>query len=173
MSSWLEGFARPGAFLLCAREHGLLVGVAALQRVTERWRGTRIRVVQSLTNVESYRFEFLAADSRADIQGHLWRALCSDEQTDLIRLDHLPVHSPTLSIGLDVAREHGWQRPVVEETFLTPRRALSTTDAWDRSLTSKFKSNLRNREHRLSARGEVGFDVVTADGDLTQALEMF
>jgi CelD/BcsL family acetyltransferase involved in cellulose biosynthesis len=173
MSSWLEGFARPTAFLLCAREHGLLVGVAALQHVIERWRGAKIRVVQSLTNIESYRYEFLAAEGRPDVARHLWRALCSAGQADVIRLDHVPARSPTLAAGLDLAREHGWRRVVVEETFLTPRRALSTADAWDLGLTSKFKSNLRNREHRLSARGDVGFDVVTADGDLPRALEVF
>jgi CelD/BcsL family acetyltransferase involved in cellulose biosynthesis len=170
MTSWLEAFTPSDPFLLCAQERGTLVAVAALQRLTEQWQGTRVRVVQSLTNVESYRFEFVAADRRG--ARALWRTLCGGASADMIRLDHVPEGSPTLVAGLDAARELGW-RAVLEETFLTPVRALSRSQAWDHGLRSSFKYRLRNRLKRLAAKGEVAFDIVSAPSDVRAALPKF
>jgi CelD/BcsL family acetyltransferase involved in cellulose biosynthesis len=172
MTSWLEAFTPSDAFVLCAQERGSLVGLAALQRLTERWHGGRVRVVQSLTNVESYRFEFLVADGRPDVAGHLWRTLCRRGNADVIRLDHVPEDSPTLAAGLDVAREQGW-RTVLEDTFVTPLRALSTSQAWDYGLRPSFKYRLRNRLKRLAVKGEVAFEMVSSPHDLRAALPAF
>jgi CelD/BcsL family acetyltransferase involved in cellulose biosynthesis len=172
MASWLEAFTPPDAFLLCAHERGGLVGLAALQRLSERWHGGRITVIQSLTNVESYRFEFLAADGRLDIARHLWRTLCRAGTADVIRLDHVPDSSPTLAAGLDVAREHGW-RTVIEDTFATPLRALSSSRAWDQGLRSSFKYRLRNRLKRLAVKGDVGFEMVSSSQGVSAALPKF
>lgn len=170
MASWLAAFAAPGASLLCAREDGALAGVAAVQYLRERWYGVDVRVVQSLTNIESYRYEFVDG-GRADVARHLWLALCRGGYADVIRLDHVPEQSATLEIGLAVARESGW-RVLTEHTFLTPLRALSTV-AWDHGLSAKFKSNLRNRERRLERLGTVAFTVASAEGDVRAAFEMF
>ncbi len=172
MASWLEAFTPSDAFLLCAQERGRLVGLAALQKLTERWHGRRVRVVQSLTNVESYRFEFLAADGRVDIAHHLWRTLCRSGSADVIRLDHVPESSPTLAAGLDVAREQGW-RTVLEDTFVTPLRAFSKSQAWDHGLRSSFKYRLRNRLKRLAAQGDVAFDIVSSAPGVSAALPKF
>jgi CelD/BcsL family acetyltransferase involved in cellulose biosynthesis len=170
MLSWLAAFAPRQAFLLCAYERGALVGLAALQRVTDTWQGRRLSILQSLTNIESYRFDFLSSEGRTDIPEHIWRALFREGQGDVISLDHIPASSPTLAVGLDVARQHGW-RVVLEDSFLTPWRALS--DPWDRGLSSKFKANLRNRERHLAACGDVDFSVATTDDHSRAALDTF
>jgi CelD/BcsL family acetyltransferase involved in cellulose biosynthesis len=172
MLSWADAFAPPEPVLLGAWEDGQLVGLAALQRVRESCGGRRLAVLQSLTNVESYRFDFLAWEGRADIADLLWRALFEARRWDLIHLEHIPEGSSTLSAGLAVARERGW-RAVVEPTFLTPWRPLSRAEPWDQGLKRKFKSNLRNRERRLAALGEVSFEVVTGQGALRKALDVF
>src|SRR5439155_17249382 len=166
MLSWAEAFDPPDPLLLCAWDDRRLVGLAALQRTTESWRGQRLAVLKSLTNVESSRFEFLTWEERIDIAEELWRALCNAHCCDLIRLEHVPEGSPTLTAGLKVARELGW-RPLIQPTFLTPWRPL--LEPWDRDLKRKFKSNLRSRERRLAALGDVSFQVVTARGALREA----
>src|SRR5258708_3816309 len=55
--SWIEAFQPRDPLLLGAWDDERLVGLAALQRLTEQWAGRRIAVVQSLTNVECTRFE--------------------------------------------------------------------------------------------------------------------
>src|SRR5438270_126128 len=91
---------------------------------------------------------------------------------DVIRLQHLPEGSPTLSAALTVARERGW-RALVRETFLTPWRPLYPPASWDEGLTRKFKSNLRRRERRLGELGAVRCDIARGGRPLERALEAF
>ena len=173
VASWIEAFRPDEALLLCGWERGGLVGVAVLQRLTERWAGRNIVVLQSLTNVESFRFDFLSRAGEQAVEAGLWRALFGAGRWDVVRLDHLPDGSPTLTAALEVAREEGWTA-VVEQTFASPWRSLAPPPRpWDEGLTRKFKANLRNRERRLEALGEVTFEVVQGRDQQAQALQSF
>jgi len=170
--SWIEAFKPREPLLLCAWDDDRLVGLAALQRLTEHWSGRKVAVVQSLTNVECTRFDFLALGERADVQERLWQSLCRDGRCDVIRLDHLPEGSMTLKTGLEVAAKLGW-RSHVEQTFDSPWRPLAPPPtAWDQGLARKFKANLRNRENRFQALGDVKFEIATGV-DLPRALQVY
>ena len=159
--------------MVCGWDRERLVGLGALQSLTESWAGVRIAVIQSLTNVETPRFEFLADGGRRDVQERLWRALCAAGRWDVIRLDYLPEDSPTVSAGIKLAEEVGWSR-VVEATLESPWRPLpQSSAAWDGDLKRKFKSNLRNRERRLERLGQVDFTVVKGGADQQAALGTF
>ena len=172
MLSWTEAFAPQEPVLVCARDGRRLVGLAALQRVVESWGGRRVAVLQSRTNAESFRFAFLSWRGRVDIQEQLWRALCQSGDCDVVRIEHVPEGSPTLSAALTVAEELGW-RSLIQPTFLTPWRPLSPTVPWDDGLTRRFRRNLRRAERRLGELGEVCFEVVTTGTRLKQALDVF
>ena len=170
--AWTAAFQPPEPLALSAWENGRMVGLAALQRFKESWAGRTVSVVQSLTNVECTRFDFLAWDGRPDVLRRLWQSACEQGRADVIRLDHLPEGSRALTIGLEIARELGW-RTHVEQTFDSPWRPLAPPPApWDEGLSRKFKSNLRNRENRLQALGEVTFDIAKGP-DLERALQIY
>jgi CelD/BcsL family acetyltransferase involved in cellulose biosynthesis len=172
MRAWTTAFAPSQPGLLCAWEGEDLVGLAAVQSLKEVWGGRRLPVLQSLTNDESFRFDFLLWEGRVDIGQELWRVLCEAKQWDVIRLMHVPEGSPTITAGLAVARDLGW-RILLEPTFHTPWRRCSPDAPWDHDLKRKFKANLRNRERRLAALGDVSFEVVTDEGRMRQALDVF
>jgi CelD/BcsL family acetyltransferase involved in cellulose biosynthesis len=173
VASWIEAFRPREPMLLCAWEERRLVGLAALQHLTEYWAGRKIAVLQSLTNIESARFEFLSGQGRREVQERLWRVVCDTGRCDVIRLDHLPEGSPTLTAGLKVAAESGW-RGLLEQTFASPWRPLSPPPVpWDQGLARKFKANLRNRERRLEALGDVTFEVASGTGTLGRALQIY
>ena len=185
VSSWIDAFQPREPLLVGAwggrgdggdgGDEERLVGLAAMQRLTERWAGRKVTVLQSLTNVECSRFDFLAWRERLDVLERVWQALCS-EACDVIRLDHVPEGSPTLLTGLKVAADLGWQSHIYQ-TFDSPWRALLPPPAsWDEGLSRKFKSNLRNREHRIEELGAVTFEVTTGVGgghDLQRAFEIY
>ena len=172
MASWTEAFAPQEPVLVCARDGRRLVGLAALQRLVESWGGRRLAVLQSRTNAESFRFAFLSWKGRVDIQEQLWRALCHSGGCDVIRIEHVPEGSPTLTAAVTVAGELGW-RCLVQPTLLTPWRSLSPATPWDDGLSHRFKRNLRRAERRLGELGDVRFDVVTTGTGLKQALDVF
>jgi CelD/BcsL family acetyltransferase involved in cellulose biosynthesis len=173
VAAWSEAFGPRESLLACGWQGGRLVGLGVLLSLNETWAGQRTAVIQSLTNVHSPRFEFLSFSCRVDVQEHLWRALCESRRGDVIRLDYLPEDSPTLSTGIKVADELGWNR-VVEETCESPWRSLPRAPvAWDAGLKRKFKANLRNRERRLRTLGEVTFEVARGGTGQQAALEVF
>src|SRR5256884_3576044 len=172
MLAWTEAFAPQEPVLVCARDGRRLVGLAALQRLVESWGGRRLTILQSRTNAESFRFAFLSWKGRVDIQEQLWRALCQSGDCDVIRIEHVPEGSPTLTAALTVAGELRW-RALIQPTFLTPWRPLSPTVPWDDGLTRRFRRNLRRAERRLGELGEVCFEVVTTGTRLKQALDVF
>jgi hypothetical protein len=158
---------------VCGWDESKLVGLGALQSLDESWAGQRTAVIQSLTNVESPRFEFLSSGGRLDVQKRLWRTLCTAGRWDVIRLAYLPEDSPTLSAGIEAADELGWNR-VLEPTIGSPWRSLPrVSGAWDEGLKRKFKANIRNRERRLEGLGEISFTVARADPEQRAALETF
>jgi CelD/BcsL family acetyltransferase involved in cellulose biosynthesis len=172
VDAWSRSFGCCEPLLVCSWEGGRLVGLGALQSLSESWAGQRTAVIQSLTNVESPRFEFLSSRGRLDIQERLYRALCESGRWDVIRLEYLPEDSPTLRAGNTVGAALGWNR-VVEETFASPWRALPRPPgAWDDGLKRKFKANLRNRERRLQTLGEVTFAVARTRTEQRAALEI-
>ncbi len=170
--SWTEAFAPREPVLVCARDGRRLVGLAALQRLVESWGGRRLTILQSRTNAESFRYAFLSWKGRVDIQEQLWRALCQSGGGDVIRIEHVPEGSPTLTAALTVAEDLGW-RCLVQPTFLTPWRSLSPMTQWDDGLSRRFKRNLRRAERRMGELGDVRFEVVTTGTRLKQALEVF
>ena len=172
MLSWTEAFAPQEPVLVCARDGRRLVGLAALQRLGESWGGRRLTILQSRTNAESFRYAFLSWKGRVDIQEQLWRALCQSGGGDVIRIEHVPEGSPTLTAALTVAGDLGW-RCLVQPTFLTPWRSLSPMTQWDDGLSRRFKRNLRRAERRMGELGDVRFEVVTTGRRLKQALEVF
>lgn len=173
VGAWCSAFGPLEPLLVCARGgDGGLVGVAALQGLNESWAGQQIRVLQSLTNVETPRYEFLAS-GRGEVHEAIWRTLCSDPRWHVIRLEFLPEDSATLSAGVRVAEDLGWSH-LLEGTFASPWRTLPRqASAWDDGLKRKFKANLRNRERRLQALGEVTLSVVRAGGGQRPALDTF
>jgi CelD/BcsL family acetyltransferase involved in cellulose biosynthesis len=173
VGAWSQAFGPRDPLLVCDWEEGRLDGLGVLQSVSESWAGRRTAVLQSLTSVESPRFEFLSAGGRRDVQERLWRALCTARRWDVIRVEHLPEDSPALSAGIAVADALGWNR-VVEETLISPWRPLpQLPEAWDEGLKRKFKANLRNRERRLEALGAVAFTVIGTGAEQAAALETF
>lgn len=172
VGSWIDAFQPREPLLVGAWDDVQLVGLASMQRLPERWAGRKVTVLQSLTNVECTRFDFLARCERLDVLDRLWRFLCTEGTCDVIRLDHLPEGSPTLLTGLKVAADLGWQSHI-HQTFESPWRALLPPPAsWDEGLARKFKANLRNRETRIQALGEVTFEIATGS-DLKRAFEIY
>ncbi len=174
VTAWCAAYRPLEPLFVCARHgDGRLVGLGALQGLIESWAGQRIRVLQSLTNVESVRYEFVATSTPPDIHERLWRALCDARRWDVIRVEYLPEDSPSLSAGIRVAEDLGWTH-FREMTFESPWRSLPRLGtSWDEGLKRKFKANLRNRERRLRTLGEVTFSVVRAGAEQPAALDAF
>ncbi len=173
MRSWIAAFAATNHVCLCVRRDGQLVGLAFMMPVRERWTRKTVEVLESTTNDWSYRYEFLALNDEDAIYRELWTTLFSQEERDVIRLSWVVDENPTMTWGLRVAKELGWPSVVVYAASSPWRTIPKTGEPWDKGLKSKFKANLRNRERRLEAAGDVRFTVVRDRDALDDAVRTF
>ena len=170
--SWVEAFTPADVLLLAAWEGERLCALAPLERTVKVWAGRRVRVIHSLTNAESYRYDFLCAPPRRDVLDALWNRLARSG-ADVIHLEHVPADSPVVTSALEAGERLGWRCHLLP-TFESPWRPLRPPPAhWGEGLKSKFKSNLRNRSRRLAKLGRVTFDVVADPARQGDALEIF
>jgi CelD/BcsL family acetyltransferase involved in cellulose biosynthesis len=171
--SFEDAFAADTARALGAWDGERLIGLALMMEQTERWCGKTLRILHSLTNVWSFRFQFLSDNGHADALPRLWDALLDARRWDVVRVDMVPANSPTIMAGLEAAARNGWNHILVPG-FCSPFRNLPVPPAsWDDGLKSRFKSNLRNRERRLRKLGELHFEVARGETRLPEALETF
>jgi CelD/BcsL family acetyltransferase involved in cellulose biosynthesis len=166
LDAWIKAFSPDAPFLVTVREREKLVGIACMARETESWIGYKLRTARSATNVWSSRFEFLALADRSDIYFKLWSTLLQESDCDSIRLDHLPADSPTLMCAVQVAKE-------LDCPYVSRSTYSSLWTDLPAHLSSKFKSNLRNRERRLVASGDVHFSVGQSNRGLEDSLQIF
>lgn len=173
MRAWIAAFAPADHVCLCVRRDARIAGLAFMAHFRDRWAGKALNLLESATNQWSYRYEFLARDDDDEIYRRLWTTLFSENKWDVIRLSWVVDETPTMQWGLRVARELGWS-PVVVECSPSPWRKLpGRGEPWDKGLKSKFKSNLRNREKRIEALGDVEFTVVRDTNGLEGAVRTF
>src|SRR2546425_1250296 len=105
------------------------------------------------------RREFESATARTAVVG-LWQLSRSDHAVWRELLAYRPDSAPFVEAEWVIA----WSRA------FGPREPPG---AWDDGLKRKFKANLRNRERRLQALGDVAFAVARPGSEQRAALETF
>jgi CelD/BcsL family acetyltransferase involved in cellulose biosynthesis len=171
LRSWMDHFV-PDARLkiLTGHDHaGKLV--AALPLVADRGflYGLPVRRLVSPTNVHSYRFDLIAADSRSAART-FFRALADDDTWDVIRITDVPVGGNAWDL-YDAATEAGFPTGAWESQRSPFVPLPPSYDVLESRLSAKFKANLRRRRRRLAERGAISVEHVTGGVELQARLE--
>lgn len=174
-TAWWNAFGKGRARIVTARdEAGELVagGLFALGRTF--FHGVPARTLSLASNVHSNRPDLLT-DGRAIARGAAALAAWADanrQEWAVCVLDHVPADSRAARAFLAEMERRG------HGSWVSPRETppvVHLEGGWDAvaaSLSSKWKSNLRNREKRLAALGAVEHDTIrTATGDLDARLD--
>lgn len=145
--------------LLVAHEQGRLVAALPLLAEERRVAGLRLRVLRSLSDDHSQRFDLVAENDAAI--GALWRHLAADPDWDLVELREVPEGSRRAGRLQALAQEAGY--PVsVWPSLRSPYLPLPTTvEELEGRLDGKFRANLRRRRRNLEKLGPVELERVT------------
>ena len=158
------GGASETRFLFGRDSAGHLVSALPLLATRESIGGLPFRVLGSPTNVHSLRFDLLAGDSHGSLESTkaLLDHLDADETWDVLRLTDIPEGGRAWTL-FHAAGAAGF--PVgAWESQRSPYIALPRTFAeLQRTLTSKFRTNLRRRRKRLDETGAVLFEHVVGN----------
>ncbi|HEX2568575.1 MAG TPA: GNAT family N-acetyltransferase [Polyangia bacterium] len=147
--------------LLVAHDRGRLVAALPLLAEERRIGGLRLRVLRSLSDDHSQRFDLVAENDVA--LAALWRHVAADPGWDLLELREVPEGSRRAGRLHELAQEAGY--PVsVWPSLRSPYLPLPTTvDELDARLDAKFRANLRRRRRNLEKLGPVELERVTGD----------
>lgn len=148
--------------LLVAHRRGVLEGALPLVSERRRIAGVPARVLRSLSDDHSQRFDVLAEGDAAIVA--LWRRLAADPSWDVLELRDLPEQSPAALRLVELATADGFPTGVWP-SMRSPWFPLPATVAeLDAALDARFRSNLRRRARRLAEElGAVALERVGGD----------
>lgn len=144
--------ARGSLRLLVAHRAGDLSAVLPLFAERRRIAGIPARVLRSLSDDHSQRFDLLVRKDDAEAARALWTHLQRDRSWDVLELRDAPVENAAAELLVQAAGDHPTARwsSMVSPTLPLPE----SLEALDKQLSAKFRSNLRRRLKKLNA--EVG-----------------
>ncbi|HXX63917.1 MAG TPA: GNAT family N-acetyltransferase [Bacteroidota bacterium] len=169
LSAWLHAHKGGNAALrvLVARDESGIAGVAPLVRMTRRYIGVPMRMIEFISMARY-------ADHPAAVTGELDWIICRNERAvlgcfiehllrdrsswDALRLHPIPIRSPLL----EPLREEAITRECdVYVTSASGDAVITLPGQWEtyvRSLTPKFRKTLRSGAHSLQALGTLKFE---------------
>ena len=159
-------------YVLLVKENRELVAIVPLMSCDRRLCGVPVRQLQFIWNVYVERFDFIVGRwPQAAYRATLAHLLSRKKGWDLLLLHQLPAGSPSLTEMGRLAVEHGIHVELLRSTDSPYVPIAGSWDSYCKSLDAKHRSNLRNREKRLSQLGSVSLEIVSSAKDLAQALE--
>ena len=168
---WLAFGAGKTLYVIVARKGGALIGAAPLMITERRFYGLRARVLESIANDHTPRFEFIIARGH-ETAAHaaIWQQISDGARWDVLQLRQLLNDSPTL----ERLRETATRFALPIGTWAAERSPyIAFSGSWDEywdSLSYNHKRNIGKGQRRLERLGKVELEVVSSPEQFDAAL---
>jgi CelD/BcsL family acetyltransferase involved in cellulose biosynthesis len=171
--TWWDSFGGSRQlFVLVVRDEGRIIAIAPLMRETVLAYGLPVRRLTLLANDHTPRTDFVIADKPDEAYRAIWSALLRDiDQWDVLQLTQLVRTSTTVAVMSQFATAEGLPIGVWKSSDSPYLELAGTWDSYWASLSSKFRSNVRNRLSRLKQIGEPALEVLADRADIAAACD--
>jgi CelD/BcsL family acetyltransferase involved in cellulose biosynthesis len=171
--TWWECFGGARRLhIIVIRHGGQIAAIAPLMSEQVHIYGLPIRKFDLLQNDHTPRADFIVADAPLVAYPAIWNAFrASAAEWDLLQLSRLPDDSPTRMAMASLAYRDGCQTGSWRGDVSPYLQLSGTWESYHASLSSKFRSNLRNRLSRLNAFGEPRLEVLETPAAIASARE--
>jgi CelD/BcsL family acetyltransferase involved in cellulose biosynthesis len=181
--TWWDSFGPPTRFarsghvgaqlhIIVVRHEGRIVGIAPLMRENAVVYGLPIRRVALIANDHTPRTDFMVAGNEEDVYRAIWSSLADEiDEWDVLQLTQLPRTSRTIPA---MSRLASAERLPIGTWTSSDSPYLELAGTWERywtSLSSKFRSNVRNRLTRLNQIGEPALEILSDAQAVADALD--
>ena len=172
LRAWWTAFGAGKALnIALVRKAGKLIGAAPLMVTEQRMFGLRARVLESIANDHTPRYEFIVARGHeAAAFAALWQQIRDGARWDVLQLRQLLSGSQTLSCLRQIARHHA----LPLGTWASERSPYvafnGTWDEYFQSLGHNHKRNVGKALRRLQRTGEVELEVVSSPAEIDAAI---
>jgi CelD/BcsL family acetyltransferase involved in cellulose biosynthesis len=173
MWSWWNAFNTGRQLhILVARQRGVIQAIAPLMLVHGRVFGMPVRRLQSMSNEQTPRFDFLIGEHAGDAIQALWSSLRRHPSWDLLQLAEVPDAGPTLieleRLALDDDLPVGrWRSDA--SPYLTFHSGEA--DRYRRTVGRKHRSNVERLLRRLREAGPVELETIGQPDRLSAAMD--
>ncbi len=158
--------------IIVVRDEGQIIAIAPLMRETALAYGLPIRRLALLANDHTPRTDFVIADKPDEAYRAIWNALLRDlDQWDVLQLTQLVRTSTTAAAMTQFATAEGLPIGTWKSCDSPYLELIGTWDSYWASLSSKFRSNVRNRLSRLKQIGEPALEVLADGADIAAACQ--
>jgi len=171
ISQWSECFSHENERTTIIASDGgkLLFGLPLIE--TSIGRGPiALRVLQSSTNSHSFRFHYLADQSRSDVLQDVLQYLHGRRNWHMLQLSYVPLGDYSLNQFLRSAEEMGFTA-CVKPMFDTA--VLLISGSWEdhqAGLKKSFKKTMRRQDKRMKELGDVCVETLEDRNDVLAAL---
>ena len=172
LRTWWECFG-PGEGelrVVVVREDGRLVAAAPMALRRARMCGVPVRLLETLSNDHTPRFEFPVSRRREEVHRLIWDELAG-APADVVALKQFLADSPALAGLRDRAHADGWVSgawPSCRAPFI---RLEPSYEGILERLTGKQRYNVRTRLGSLRALGPVDVEVLSSPAQVAEGLE--
>ncbi len=165
--TWWECFGGGCAFrVLVAWDGGEPIGIAPLILKPARMCGINANVLGFFYNDHVPRADFIIARNRPEAYHAIWKHLREDNSWDVLQLSQLTDDSETRRQILLFTERDRFSSGVWQSCASPYLPLTSSYEAYASSLAAKHRANLRNRNKRLRAMGEVHSETICSNRDL-------
>jgi CelD/BcsL family acetyltransferase involved in cellulose biosynthesis len=173
IGTWWECFGSGKQLrVFVVRQGKEVVSIAPLMIHYGKLCGVGVRLLESIANVHTPRFDFIVGDRTATVYKALWKAFLSRQaEWDVLRLCQLPADSNTLVELSQNASDEGHQVGVwtsEESPYLYLRGTWA--NYWN-ARRGRYRAMLRNHLRRLSRFGQAQREVVVSEAEVQGALD--
>jgi CelD/BcsL family acetyltransferase involved in cellulose biosynthesis len=158
--------------IIVVRDQGRILAIAPLMRETAPAYGLPVRRLALLANDHTPRTDFVIAGKPDQAYRAIWNALLRDiDQWDVLQLTQLLRASTTVAVMSQFATAEGLPIGVWKSSDSPYLELAGTWDSYWASLSSKFRSNVRNRLSRLNQIGAPALEVLADRADIAAACD--
>jgi CelD/BcsL family acetyltransferase involved in cellulose biosynthesis len=167
-----SGQANRELHIIVVRDEGRIIAIAPLMRETAVAYGLPVRRLALLANDHTPRTDFVIADKPDEAYRAIWNVLFRDiDQWDVLQLTQLLRTSTTVATMSQFAAAEGLPIGTWKSSDSPYLELTGTWDSYWASLSSKFRSNVRNRLSRLKQIGEPALEVLVDRSDIAAACD--
>lgn len=166
-ANWLRSFADERHLRIVAVEDAdRLLSVLPLYEDRIRYSNISLRVVKSLTNFHSHRFDMLARADGGELLAQTVAAAFAAGRQQVMVLDYVPADSYLMKWLADVSQEMNWHYFISDFCTNCLVRPINSFDEFYGSLDGKFRKNVNAAWRKATSRGGMALHSLSRAEDI-------
>lgn len=170
-ANWIRSFtAEKQLRVIVCEKDGQLLSVLPLYEDIIRYKNIPVRVLKSMTNPHSSRFDILARDDSGELFAKAVAAAFAAGKQQVMVLDHVPSDSYVMKWLSTVCGDMKWNYVISDHSTNYLVKPAHTFSEYFNTLDGKFRKNVNAAQRKALCRGSLSLQHLTTTDELDDFL---